>query len=116
MTSIVEHQLKRAVGGGPSIGRGVPVAPIVQDLRGALLKAHAGKDFSLEVTVDAGALFAGDKDDLYEALGNLMQNAAKWCRSRVTVSGGVRELVDGSRRLEVLVEDVLLPVPVGVGG
>ncbi|MEN9704740.1 MAG: hypothetical protein RLZZ393_619 [Pseudomonadota bacterium] len=105
MTAIVEHQLKRAVGGGPSIGRGVPVAPIVQDLRGALLKAHAGKDFSLEVTVDAGALFAGDKDDLYEALGNLMQNAAKWCRSRVTVSGGVRELVDGSRRLEVLVED-----------
>jgi two-component system sensor histidine kinase PhoQ len=105
MTTIVEHQLKRAVGGGPSVGRAVPVAPIAQDLRVALLKAHAGKDFSLEVAVDASAQFAGDKDDLYEALGNLMQNAAKWCASRVRVSGSVRELVDGSRRLEIHVED-----------
>lgn len=105
MTAIVEHQLKRAVGGGPSVGRAVPVAPIAQDLRGALLKAHSGKDFSLEVAIDASAQFAGDRDDLYEALGNLMQNAAKWCGSRVKVSGGVRELVDGSRRLEIHVDD-----------
>jgi two-component system sensor histidine kinase PhoQ len=106
MSAIVEHQLKRAVGGGASVGgKAVPVAPVAQDLRAALLKAHASKDFSLELGVDAVAQFAGDRDDLYEALGNLMENAAKWCRNRVRVTATMRDLVDGARRLEVVIED-----------
>ena len=106
MSAIVEHQLKRAVGGGASVGgKAVPLAPVAQDLRAALLKAHASKDFSLELAIDAEAQFAGDRDDLYEALGNLMENAAKWCRSQVRVTATTRDLPDGGRRLEVVVED-----------
>ena len=106
MSAIVEHQLKRAVGGGPSVGgRAVAIAAVGQDLRVALLKAHASKDFSLELKIDAEAQFAGDRDDLYEALGNLMENAAKWCRGQVRVAASMRDLVDGTRRLEVVVED-----------
>jgi len=63
------------------------------------------KDFLIELALDEGALFSGDRDDLYEALGNLMENAAKWCRSQVRVSGGCRLQAGGSWQLTLQVED-----------
>jgi two-component system sensor histidine kinase PhoQ len=106
MSSIVEHQLKRAVGGGASVGqRAVLVQPVAQDLRAALLKVHANKDYLIELAVDADAQFTGDRDDLYEALGNLMENAAKWCRGKVRVTAMMRVRGDATRRLELAVDD-----------
>ena len=49
--------------------------------------------------------FLGDSGDILELLGNLVDNACKWCRSRVLVSAqldGSREL---PRRLSIVVED-----------
>jgi two-component system sensor histidine kinase PhoQ len=107
MSAIVEHQLRRAAtSGGASVGRhAVPLLPIVQDLRGALLKAHARKDFALEVVVPAALMFVGDRDDLTEALGNLMDNAAKWCASQVRVSATFRPQAGAAQRLAFVVED-----------
>ena len=106
MSAIIEHQLKRAVGGGALVGqRAVPVQPIAQDLRGALLKVHGSKDFLIELAIDEAAQFAGERDDLYEALGNLMENAAKWCVSHVRVSALMRESLVRGRVLEICVED-----------
>lgn len=107
MSAIVEHQLRKAAtSGGASVGRhAVPLLPIVLDLRGAMLKAHGRKDFSLEVAVPESLLFVGDKDDLTEALGNLMDNAAKWCRSQVRVTAGFQPLAGASQKLRIVVED-----------
>ena len=107
MNAIVEHQLRRAAtSGGASVGRhSVEVLPLAQDLRGAMLKAHGSKDFSLEVGIAPGVLFVGDRDDLMEALGNLMDNAAKWCRSRVRVSALLQAGVGAGQKLRILVED-----------
>lgn len=107
MSAIVEHQLRRAAtSGGASVAKQAePVLPIVQDLRGALLKAHARKDFSLEVSVPAGLLFVGDRDDLTEALGNLMDNAAKWCRAKVRVTGSCVAEAGAAQKLQLVVED-----------
>lgn len=107
MTAIVEHQLRRAAtSGGASVGRhSVDVLPIATDLRAAMLKAHAKKDFSLEVAVPAGVLFVGDRDDLLESLGNLMDNAAKWCRSQVRVSAQLQAGVGAGQKLWIVVED-----------
>jgi two-component system sensor histidine kinase PhoQ len=107
MTAIVEHQLRRAVtSGGVSVGRrAVDVLPIAQDLRGALIKAHAQKDFSLEVAIPADLQFVGDRDDLMEALGNLMDNACKWCGSKVRVTGLLQSGVGAGQKLRVVVED-----------
>jgi two-component system sensor histidine kinase PhoQ len=107
MTAIVEHQLRKAAtSGGASVGRhAVPLLPIAQDLRGAMLKAHGRKDFSLEVAVPESLLFVGDKDDLTEALGNLMDNAAKWCRSQVRVSAVLDPQAGASQKLRIVVED-----------
>src|SRR5690606_6871955 len=107
MSAIVEHQLRRAAtSGGASVGKhAVPLLPIAQDLRGAMLKAHGRKDFALELAVPDSLLFVGDRDDLTEALGNLMDNAAKWCRSRVRVSATFQPLAGAAQKLHILVED-----------
>jgi two-component system sensor histidine kinase PhoQ len=107
MSAIVEHQLRRAAtSGGASVGRhAVELLPIAQDLRSALLKVHGGKDFSLELTIPPELLFVGDRDDLTEALGNLMDNAAKWCRSRVRVSAALHESAGAGQKLSMVVED-----------
>jgi two-component system, OmpR family, sensor histidine kinase PhoQ len=107
MSAIVAHQLRRAAtSGGASVGRqAVGVLPIAQDLRGALLKVHARKDFSLELQIAPEVLFVGDGNDLTEALGNVMDNASKWCRSRVRVGAAVLGLSGTGQRLQLIVED-----------
>jgi two-component system sensor histidine kinase PhoQ len=107
MSAIVAHQLRRAAtSGGATVGRqAVAVLPVAQDLRGALLKVHARKDYSLELQIASDVLFVGDRDDLTEALGNVMDNASKWCRSRVRVSARVAAHDGAGQRLLLLVED-----------
>ncbi len=107
MSAIVEHQLRRAAtSGGASVGRhAVELLPIAQELRSALLKVHGKKDFSLELAIGPELLFVGDRDDLTEALGNLMDNAAKWCRSRIRVSAALQDTAGAARKLGILVED-----------
>ena len=54
-----------------------------------------------------GAKFQGEKHDLEEMLGNLLDNASKWCRKKVYLTASVEGdgLRGGARRLKVTVED-----------
>jgi two-component system sensor histidine kinase PhoQ len=87
MTGIIEHQMKRAAAsGGALLGQApVDVAPIVSELRVALLKVYGNKDLLFETAVDPAAQFIGDRADLTELLGNLLDNACKWSRERVRI-------------------------------
>jgi two-component system sensor histidine kinase PhoQ len=107
MAQIVAHQLKRAAaGGGATLGQApVPVLPLVTDLRAAMLKVHAGKDLRIEMDVPAEPGFLGDGGDILELLGNLVDNACKWCRSRVVVSAQLDSDRELSQRLSIVVED-----------
>jgi two-component system sensor histidine kinase PhoQ len=107
MNQIVEHQLMRAVSGG-SVTLGsevVPVAPLVLQLRTALLKVHAARDLVIDLQLAPGAGFSGDEGDLLELLGNLLDNACKWCRTRVRVSTSVQSGAPLGERLCIDVED-----------
>jgi len=87
MAGIIEHQLKRAASGGALLGQApVAVAPVAADLRAALLKVYSRKDLSIELAIAPDSCFAGDRGDFVELLGNLLDNACKWCRQRVRVS------------------------------
>jgi two-component system sensor histidine kinase PhoQ len=107
IAQIVEHQLKRAAaGGGATLGQApVPVLALLTDLRAALLKVHAAKDLQLQIDAPAQLGFLGDSGDILELMGNLLDNACKWCRSRVVV----RALLDPDRapprRLQIVIED-----------
>lgn len=108
MTDIIEHQLKRAAAsGGALLGQApVPVAPIAADLRAALLKVYSRKDLSIELAIQDGSHFIGDRGDLTELLGNLMDNACKWCREKVRVAVVLEDGTSGGREnLALTVED-----------
>ncbi len=87
MSGIIEHQMKRAAAsGGVLLGQApVDVAPIVVELRAALLKVYGNKDLLFATDIAASAQFIGDRADLTELLGNLLDNACKWARSQVRI-------------------------------
>jgi len=74
------------------------VAPAVESLLALMRRAHAAKGLVLEFEGGVDQAFAGSRDDLEEMLGNLLDNACKWARTRVRVTGAV---VDGRLRLAV---------------
>jgi two-component system, OmpR family, sensor histidine kinase PhoQ len=107
MSGIIEHQLKRAAAsGGALLGQApVEVAQVAAELRGTLLRVHAGKDLSIELGIAANAQFIGDRSDLTELLGNLLDNACKWCRSRVRLRAAADDNAGPRERLQIVVED-----------
>jgi two-component system sensor histidine kinase PhoQ len=107
MSSIVDRQLARAGGSaGVTVGQApVAVAPMAQELRGALLKVHSARDLDFSIEVAADACFVGDVGDLMELMGNLLDNACKWCRGRVSLKAEVREPAGLRPRLCLQVSD-----------
>ena len=107
MTEIIEYQMKRAAtSGGVLLGQApVDLAPIIVELRVALLKVYGNKDMSFETSIPADAQFIGDRNDLTELLGNLLDNACKWSKSRVRVAAKVDGWADSRRALEIVIED-----------
>ena len=107
MTDIIEHQLKRAASGGALLGQApVAVAPVAAELRSALLKVYARKDLSIELAIQEGSHFIGDRGDFMELLGNLLDNACKWCREKVRIAATVEnDRAAGGESLALTVED-----------
>ena len=107
MSGIIEHQLKRAAAsGGALLGQApVEVAQVAAELRATLLRVYAGKDLVIELVVAPAAQFVGDRGDLTELLGNLLENACKWCRTRVRFSASTDEAAQPRERLCLVVED-----------
>ncbi len=107
MSAIIEHQLKRAAAsGGALLGQApVDVAPIVAELRVTLLKVYARKDLSIELAIAPNCQFVGDRGDLTELLGNVLDNACKWCRSLVRLTASADGSFATRERLSIVVED-----------
>jgi signal transduction histidine kinase len=105
----ITRELARAhiCGPGPRSGP-VALGPVVERVVGALSRMDAGalarREAGGVVTwrreVPADAMAATDEGDLVELLGTLLENAAKWARSDVTVA----VFMDG-RSVVLLIED-----------
>lgn len=88
MDDIVKYQLRRAAA---SAGSGLATAPVdvyevLAGLRGALLKVYAERALICDLRVADGCLFFGDREDLTEIAGNLLDNAFKWARTQIRLS------------------------------
>ena len=107
IAQIVERQLQRAAAsGGATLGQPtVPLAPVVAELRAAMHKVHARKDLVIETDVAIEAGFVGDRGDLTELLGNLIDNACKWCHGIVRVQVRLEAARGPARNLAIRVED-----------
>jgi two-component system sensor histidine kinase PhoQ len=86
MDEIVAYQLERARGRPTvSLAPPVPLGPALERLLGALGKLHAGRALATELDLTPELSFRGAEGDLLEVIGNLLDNAFKWTRTRVRV-------------------------------
>lgn len=115
MDDIVKYQLRRAAASG---GTGLGTAPTavreaLEALRGALLKVYVDRGLTCELTVAEGCTFTGDREDLTEISGNLLDNAFKWARTTVRVTAD-RVVSPSARRdgLRLIIEDDGPGIPV----
>jgi two-component system sensor histidine kinase PhoQ len=69
----------------------VTVAPECKRIIQSLQKVYSHKMIEVEVTIPPELQFYGDKRDLLELMGNLVDNAFKFGSGRVRVAGGVIE-------------------------
>ncbi len=86
----IDHHMARA---RAASSRGLPgIATNVAECAAALVrvmqKVHAHRDLAIGSEVPAGLAFAGDRQDLEEMLGNLLDNACKWAKQTVAVTAG----------------------------
>lgn len=93
MDSIVAYQLQRAATSGMKnpMATPVPIRPVMEKIVAALNKVHREKNVSVEIMVPDDLAFPGDEGDLMELLGNLADNAYKWCRSKVSMSAVIHD-------------------------
>jgi len=98
----VSYQLQRARASGAT-GLGVEpvdVGSLAADLCSTLDKVYMSKQVHCDLDIPDEVRFLGDAGDLSEMLGNLVENAYKYCRRHVLVAA--RQVAG---RLEVVVED-----------
>jgi two-component system sensor histidine kinase PhoQ len=89
MAEIVDYQLRRASTSGRSVMEAaVPVAVVARKVADALAKAYRDKQVHCSLDIDPELHFHGDEGDLMEILGNLLDNAYKWCRHEVRLTAG----------------------------
>ena len=87
LEDVIETQLKRArVAGGDVPTAAIPLMEVLDDVGSVLKKVHADKALRLEIEVPAALVVRGDREDMLELFGNLLENAFKWARSIVRVS------------------------------
>jgi signal transduction histidine kinase len=87
MKNQVDHHLQRARAAtrGQSIGMATSVAESVDPLARTLGRIYRDKDIDFDILVAEGLIFRGEKRDFEEIIGNLMDNACKWTKSKVRV-------------------------------
>jgi signal transduction histidine kinase len=99
----VDHHLRRARAAARAQGQGesTPVAPVVEDLSRTLEKIYRSKLAEIEWACPEDLRFRGERQDLLEIAGNVMENACQWCAGRVRVDAAP----DGPRLFMLTVGD-----------
>jgi two-component system sensor histidine kinase PhoQ len=85
---IVTYQRQRAaVAGRSAIGRPVALQPIIERLCSSLAKVHRERRIGYEIDLPDACRLRADEGDLFELLGNLLENAFRHASGRIVVSG-----------------------------
>jgi len=106
------HARAAAAGAGP--GAHCAVLESAEGLARTLLRLHAGRGLAIDVEVNRAHAVRAGREDLNEMLGNLLDNACKWARSRVTITsasvaaGIIITVDDDGPGLEASMRDAVL--------
>ncbi|WP_029648150.1 ATP-binding protein [Methylocystis sp. SB2] len=93
----------RAAARGGALGAATQIAPSIDALLRAFSKIYGDKGVIFSGGADPRLRFLGERQDLEEMIGNLLDNAGKWAKSRVTID----VCVEGASRptLRVTIDD-----------
>lgn len=102
MSSQIEYQLARArtVASAPLGSTRCDVTACAESLLRTLARLHAARQLEITTAIPSGAAVRVLREDLEEILGNVLDNACKWARRRVSLAAAP----DGEF-LELVVED-----------
>ena len=92
MDHIIGHQLQRAATAGSSpIRKSIEVEPLLSKIRRALDKVYQDKQIKFDLHLPEGLNVRVDEGDIMEVMGNVMDNACKWCKQRVRISVSLKD-------------------------
>ncbi len=101
MDAIVQHQLGRAAASGAArFAPLLPVASVLSRIRDSLVKVYADRHLIFTIDCPDDLAWRIDEGDAFEMFGNVLDNAAKWARHRVTVRAWRED-----RQLRIRIED-----------
>ncbi|PIE83044.1 MAG: hypothetical protein CSA09_03885 [Candidatus Contendobacter odensis] len=101
MNRTVDYQLQRAAAAGQTaLSAPQAVAPTARKIIDSLEKVYADRALQLRDEIKSTAIFHGDEGDLLEILGNLADNACKWCQRQVVV----RAYPDKNKSMGLVIE------------
>src|SRR5882672_1607201 len=108
MRDQVQRHLERAriAARATVVGTVTEVAPVVTALARSMEKIHRDRGIAIDIEAPRDTRFRGERQDLEEMVGNLVDNACKWAQSRVAVEvlAGA-DTAQGKRALRVVVDD-----------
>jgi signal transduction histidine kinase len=87
----IDHHLARAraVASGATSGARCSVAESAAALARTLDRLHGERGVTIIIHVSPDYFVRGQREDIDEMLGNLLDNACKWARSRVVISSSI---------------------------
>jgi signal transduction histidine kinase len=99
----VDHYLARgrAAGALDVLGNRTKVKSVLDDLARVLEQIHERRGIEIDVECPQTLFFRGERQDLEEMAGNLIDNACKWAKSHVSV----RAAGDGGAQWQLTIED-----------
>jgi len=103
MKAQVDHHLRRARAAARAqlLGERTPIAEVLDEMAVMLERVFEEKSVEIDWRAPDELGFRGERQDLQEILGNLMENACKWAKRRVRISAGPT----GLGQMVVVVED-----------
>ena len=103
MKAQVDHHLRRARAAARAqlLGERTPIAEVLDEMAVMLERVFEWKPVEIDWRAPDELGFRGERQDLQEILGNLMENACKWAKRRVRISAGPTHL----GQMVVVVED-----------
>ena len=104
MRTQITHHLDRARVAARSsvIGDTTEVDAVLHALKRTVERIYEERGLDIEVRCDKDLKFQGERQDLEEMVGNLLDNACKWASSQVSVEAQRKE---GAARFIVVVDD-----------
>ena len=110
MRDQVEHHLRRARAAARAshgLGERTPVGDVLDELAVMIEQVFGDKGVEIDWRAPDELAFRGERQDLQEIFGNLIENAGKWSKRRVRVTAALA----GAGTMTVVVEDDGLGIP-----